>query len=145
MKDMIDSLYDRPRIIIYDDKNIHYLSGICGQCETKSEPINVTSISDNFSTYIPPMTSIFTAEILNSNTHETIELDDTTMRRIAKFNKEQEIKRLDEIIKDKKEKIKELDDIITDKDKRIKKLKDFVADLYDIDINDDYDDDDYWD
>ena len=67
------------------------------------------------------------------------------MERIAKFNKEQEIRRLDEEIKEKKEKIKELDDILQDKDKRVEKLKEFVANIYNIDINDDEEDyDDFY-
>ena len=51
------------------------------------------------------------------------------MRRIAKYNKEQEIKRLEHEIENKKERIKELDDILQDKEGRIEKLKEFVANI----------------
>lgn len=145
MKEMLDSLYDKPNIIIYDDKNMKYITGYVGSVETKCDAVECRYI-DGSMEYVQPMTSIFTAEIGNSKCLDNIELDDTTMRRIAKFNKEQEIKRLDEKIKNKKEEIKELDNIIIDKDKRIEKLKKFVSELYDIEINDDDDYDyDYYD
>lgn len=72
---------------------------------------------------------------------DNIMLDETTMKRIAKYNKEVEVIRLDNAIKEKKNKIKELDDILQDKEGRVKKLKDFVAKIYDIDL--DEDDEDY--
>lgn len=144
MKEMINSLYNRPNIIIYDDENIKYITGYVGSVETKCDAIECRYI-DGSSDYVQPLTSIFTAEITNSECLDNIKLDDTTMKRIAKFNKEQEIKRLDEKIKNKKEKIKELDNIIIDKDKRIEKLKKFVSELYDIDIDDEYDEYDEYD
>ena len=76
------------------------------------------------------------AHLLGFEKIENIKLDDTLMRRIAKFNKEQEIKRLEHEIENKKERIKELDDILQDKEGRIEKLKEFVAIIYDIDLED---------
>lgn len=68
------------------------------------------------------------------------------MRRIAKFNKEIDIQKLDKKIKEKEAKIKELDDILQDREGRIDKLKKFVAELYDIDLSDEDDEDyDYYD
>ena len=76
---------------------------------------------------------------------ENIELDDTTMKRIAQFNKEQECKRLDKEIKEKQERIKELDDLLMDKEKRWNKVKEFIKQVYEIEDIDDLDeeDDDY--
>ena len=85
---------------------------------------------------------IMTAKINNYKEGENIVLDDTTMKRIAKYNKTADLKRLDKIIAEKEEKIRELDALLTDKEKRWKKIKDFVANIYDIDVNED---DDYVD
>lgn len=63
------------------------------------------------------------------------------MKRIAKYNKEAEIKKYDKIIEEKKKKIQELDDILQDKDKRIEKIKEFIANIYDLDLKDDENDD----
>ena len=50
------------------------------------------------------------------------------------------------LTKEKEEKIKELDDILHDREGRINKLKKFVAELYDIDLSDEDDEDyDYYD
>ena len=80
----------------------------------------------------------------NPVNNETIKLDDTLMKRIAKFNKEVEIKKLDETIKNKQEKIKELDDLLQDKGKRWDKVKKYIEDIYNIDLENDYDDEEYW-
>ncbi len=60
---------------------------------------------------------------------DTIKLDDTLMKRIAKFNKEEEIKKLENILED--------------REKIVEKIKEYIDNIYDIDINDDeYDYDD---
>lgn len=134
-----------PKIIIYDDENIQYTVGTVGNFEINSgESIEITTPKDFERQYIPPMYNYFECEIRNCEQLDNIMLDETTMKRIAKYNKEIEIKRLDNTIKKKKDKIKELDDILQDKEGRVKKLKEFVANIYDIDLNED--DEDYdWD
>ena len=110
------------------------------------EPIEITTSGDNKRKFIQPPTQLFRCTISNYEELENIKLDDTTMRRIAKFNKEIDIQKLDKKIKEKKEKIKELDDILHDREGRINKLKKFVAELYDIDLSDEDDEDyDYYD
>lgn len=73
-----------------------------------------------------------------------IELDPTTMKRIAIYNKQQECKRLDKEIKEKQEKIKELDDLLQDKEKRWNKVKEYIKNIYEINL-DEEDSDDYYD
>lgn len=134
-----------PKILIYDDENIEYLCGNSGIFSLKSgAPIEFSSIDDFNKQYLPPMYNFFECEVPNFEQLDNIKLDDTTMKRIAKFNKEADIKKLDKTIKEKEDKIKELDDVLQDKEGRIKKLKEFVAKIYDIDIE--YDEDyDYYD
>lgn len=135
-----------PKIIIYDDENILYTVGTVGNFGINSgEPIEITAPKDFERQYIPPMYNYFECEIQNCEQLDNIMLDETTMKRIAKYNKEVEVKSLDNIIKDKKNKIKELDDILQDKEGRVKKLKEFVANIYNIDLDEDYEDYDYYD
>lgn len=132
-----------PKIIIYDDENMTYIVGYIGWYDMGVSTMDVT-IPNDYMYCNAVSTHTFHCDINEAKTLDNIQLDPTTMKRIAKFNKEQEIRRLDEEINKKKEKIKELDDILQDKDKRVEKLKEFVANIYNIDINDDEEDyDDY--
>lgn len=134
---------DRPTILIYDSENMIYLAGFYGSLDISYETDDYTALYDESIRVIDK--TIFTCEIDDTKRLDNVKLDPTTMERIAKFNKEQEIRRLDEEINKKKEKIKELDDILQDKDKRVKKLKEFVANIYNIDVNEDEDDyDDFY-
>lgn len=125
-------------VLCYDDKNIVYYDG----CITSFE-MNTIIDSGMFvdgETYNHLVGYDVYMRVPNLKKHDNIKLDDTTMKRIAKFNKEQECKRLDEEIKEKEEKIKELDDLLQDKEKRWKKIKDYVANIYEIDLDDEEDD-----
>lgn len=132
----------KPKILIYDEDKIQYITGYCGFLNVYNEPEQVNYI-DGHSEYLPSLSSDFSCSISNYEELNNIELDETTMKRIAKFNKEQECKRLDEKIESKKAKIKELDDILKDKEKRVDKLKKYIINIFDIDIDDE--DDDYYD
>ena len=110
------------------------------ELDVHTDYIDYQSIESDIKTMFP-FGSTLTANISNFEELDNIMLDETTMKRIAKYNKEVEVKRLDNTIKEKKDKIKELDDILQDKEGRVKKLKEFVANIYDIDLNED--DEDY--
>lgn len=146
-KEMCEGFINEPKILIYDNESLNYIVGNIGyfDCEP-DEPIEVTSIESVRKEYIPAMEGTLTCRTPNFERLNNIELDETTMKRIAKYNKEIDIKKLDEKIKEREEKIKELDNVLQDRDKRVNKLKEFVANLYNIDIEDNnyYDDyDDY--
>ena len=132
------NLYNK--IILYDDKNLVYLTGEIYNEEIYPQFIDVTSITDTERKRAYVNSKII-GEIYAKES-ETIKLDETLMKRIAKYNKEAEIKGYDKIIEEKKKKIEELDNILQDKEKRVEKIKQFIANIYDIDIYDD-DDDDY--
>lgn len=126
-------------VIMYDDDNIKYFDGVL--CEMGIEQ-NIEEYQLYDELIRKPICfglnvnfNIPTCEI-----SDTIKLDDTLMKRIAKFNKEEEIKKLDEDIKKKKEKIKKLENILEDREKRVEKIKEYIANIYDIDINDDEND-----
>lgn len=128
-------------ILVYNDDLIVYYAGVLASFE--KEPLIDEFDAEYFKHSILVGTNI-RFSVPNLEQFETIKLDDTLMRRIAKFNKEVEIKKLDEIIKNKQEKIKELDDLLQDKEKRWEKIKDYIADIYNIDLKDDYDDEEYY-
>ena len=132
---------NKQNILIYDDENMKYYHGKFTYVEC--EPVIVTYEHLSGKTDIHNMGYTITFKTANLEETNNIELDETTMRRIAKFNKEKECERLDEEIKKKKEIIKELDDKLKDKQKRWEKVKKYISEIYEIDINDDDYDDDY--
>lgn len=134
--------YETGNILIYNDKDIKYYKGVSMNFDVYTDYVECRYI-DGRSFNIPSCTNL-TANISNFEELDNITLDETTMKRIAKYNKEVEVKRLDNTIKEKQDKIKELDDILQDREGRVKKLKEFVANIYNIDL--DEDDEDYdWD
>lgn len=130
------------RILIYDNEDMSYMTGYCTSMDMSRNVETADHSLDGATLKILDRTT-FTCEVDDAKRMDNIKLDPTTMRRIAKFNKEQEIRRLDAEIKNKEAKIKELDDILEDKQCRVDKIKEFVAHLYDIPL-DDYHDEDWW-
>jgi hypothetical protein len=130
------------KLIIYDDKNISYITGNIYEINVEPHYLEY----DNGSAFKQYFETSKTYSVTTNNpvNNETIKLDDTLMKRIAKFNKEIEIKKLDETIKNKQEKIKELDNLLQDKEKRWNKVKDYIKNIYNISLEDDYDDEEYW-
>lgn len=130
------------KLIIYDDKNISYITGDIYEINVEPHYLEY----DNGSAFKQYFETSKTYSVTTNNpvNEETIKLDETLMRRIAKFNKEVEIKKLDETIKQKQDKIKELDDLLQDKEKRWNKVKDYIKNIYNISLEDDYDDEEYW-
>lgn len=131
------------KIIIYNEEEMHYAEGILLETSCEPEYVNydngyeqkshLLGVNYTFGTNLKPDT-------------ETIQLDPTLMKRIAKYNKEKEIEKLEKEIKRKQKKLKELEDKIEDREKRWEKIQDYVANIYDIDLDDDDDDyDDYYD
>lgn len=142
---MVNKKINHPRILIYDDENINYREGYMGNLEMVApEYIEYASMGDTEKHRLLGGDYTFSCQINNYEEHDTIKLDPTTMKRIAKYNKEQECLQLDEKIKEKEEKIKELDDILNDRENRVKKLKDYIKNIWNIDVNDE-DEDDYYD
>ena len=133
---------DKYNILVYNDEYMIYYDGILASFDKENIWDSGYFVTGENYQYLLGTNIRFT--VSNLEQHETIKLDDTLMKRIAKFNKEVEIKKLDETIKNKQEKIKELDDLLQDKEKRWKKVKDYIANIYNIDLEDDYDDEEYW-
>ena len=130
-------------ILIYDEENIIYKKGECVSFSAESEPVETTCSDSPARTFIPSMTAVLNCVIANYEELDNIKLDDTTMKRIAKFNKDIDIKKWDEKIEAKKDKIKELDNLLKDKEKRWDKVKEYIAKIYEIDPDDYGDDYDY--
>ena len=132
------------KLIIYDDKNISYITGNIYEINVEPHYIEYSPNSWDINKQYFETSKTYSVTTNNPVNNETIKLDDTLMKRIAKFNKEVEIKKLDETIKNKQEKIKELDNLLQDKEKRWEKIKDYIKNIYNISLEDDYDDEEYW-
>ena len=128
-------------ILIYDNKNLAYIEANLIEVQAENHFMDYRNPFDGNLEYIP-IRKEYKFVTVNDINSETVKLDETLMKRIAKYNKGIEIKQLDDEIEDKRKQIQELDNIIKDKDKRVKALKDFVAKLYTIDL-DELEDEDY--
>lgn len=130
-------------MLIYDKDNIIYYSGNPTRIDIESDIAEFDDPNTPFSKRTAIVGKIMTLHVPNIETLDNIVLDDTTMKRIAKFNKNQEIKRLDKTIQEKQEKIKELEDILCDREKRVDKLKEYIEKIYDINLDEDDEYEDY--
>lgn len=134
------------KILIYDDNEIHYIEADIIEFNIEQNYISYNDYSKPSKKSIPTDRT-YTFTTVNNFDTDTIKLDETLMKRIAKYNKEIGVQKLEEKIKEKQKEIKELDDILQDRTQRVKKLKEFVAKIYDIDLNEDDNDDydyDFW-
>lgn len=131
-------------VLCYNDKDIFYYQGAVTSFESSTDYMeDYFTNANGATTRIRSPYNILTISTSGLDKLYDIKLDDTTMKRIAKFNKEIECARLDEQIKEKEEKIKELDDLLKDKEKRWDKVKKYIAEIYSIPIDDEYEDEYY--
>lgn len=125
------------KVLIYNDNNISYIEGFLLNLEANS---NVETVRDIDGTDRTTISSInYNLLVSYPEQKDYIDLDPTTMKRIAKYNKEVEIEKLNEEIKINEKEIKELDNKLQDKEKRWEKVKKYIANIYDIDIKEDED------
>lgn len=123
-------------IIIYNKDEMYYTEG-----ELTSMEVTPTIIDNPYGGVVSQRPYIKTYTTCENEPTEYIKLDDTTMKRILKYNKETKIKKLNKEIEQKKAEIKELDNKLQDKEKRWEKVKKYIANIYDINIKED---EDYW-
>ena len=126
-------------ILIYDDKDIKYYDGVITSIDMEGDMDIGHYITGEPYAYTRSYNINITVSSLGE--HDNIKLDDTMMKRIAKFNKEEECRRLDTLIEEKKEHIKELDNLLMDKEKRWNKVKEYIKNIYEINTDED---EDYW-
>lgn len=130
-------------ILIYDDENITYYQGTWTSIEQSFPNYIESSYISDYTPRIIPMNYDIHITSNDLEQLDNIKLDETIMKRIAKYNKQKECQRLDKEIKQKEEKIKELDDLLQDKEKRWNKVKDYIKNIYEISLDEDYDDEDW--
>lgn len=133
------------KVIIYDDEVMGCFESQVINFKYDEIPIEITSLTDTYRQYIKgiPEYCIYGS----GDIRRMIELDPTTMKKIAKYNKEIEVENIQRRIKEKKEELKDLEDKIDDRVRRIKKLEELSDNVYSLDLDKDYceDEDDYWD
>lgn len=136
-----------PKILIWDEDNLVYYEGTCGSFDLIPEIIEYRTLDDDNIHTLRDRDTTFSCSISKIQEKNNVDLDPTLMKRIAKYNKEVEVTKLDEVIKEKEERIKELDNILNDRGKRVHKLKEYISKIWEIDVSneDDYDDEyDEW-
>lgn len=141
-KTKIPNVVNRANILIYDSENIQYFGGVYTYFDY--EPITQRYDGPNGFTETFSLGATISARVPEFEINDNIMLDETTMKRIAVYNKQMECKRLDKEIAKKRAEIEALDEVLQDRKDRVGKLKEFICKIYDIDL-DDYDEDDYWD
>lgn len=129
------SAINNPHIIIYDKDNLIYYEGYGGYLGAAYDPIVYHSIEDGSIQHLPPRDYEFSCCVMDAKRKNYVDLDDTLMKRIAKYNKEVEIQKLDEEIETKKKHIEELDNILNDRNKRVNMLRKYIANIWNININ----------
>lgn len=138
------------KVIIYDDEVMGCYESKVINFDFKENPVEITTLEDierKFINGIPEYRICGSGYI-----RRMIELDPTTMKKIAKYNKEIELENINREIDSKKEELEYLEEKINDRVKRIKKLKELSDNLYSLDLDKDYcedeeddDEDNYWD
>ena len=140
------SVINNPHILIYDKDNLIYYEGYCGYLGVAADTIMYHSIEDGSIQYLPPRDYDFSCCVMDAKRKNYVDLDDTLMKRIAKYNKEVEIQKLDKEIETKKKHIEELDNILNDRNKRVNMLRKYVANIWNINVNEEDEEDwDEWD
>lgn len=128
-------------IIIYNKDEMYYTEG-----ELTSMEVTPAIINNPYGGVIAQRPYIKTYTTCEDEPKEYIKLDDTMMKRILKYNKEVEIKKLNKEIEQKKAEIKELENTIEDRKARCDKIKNYIENIFDLDLDNDYEeDDDYYD
>ena len=132
-----------PKILIWDDDNLVYYEGVCGSFNLIPDIIEYRTLANDSVNRLQGRDTDFNCSISNMQEKKNIDLDPTLMKRIAKYNKELDVAKLDELIKEKEEYIKELNDVLNDRTKRVDKLRKYIAKIWNIDVSneDDYEDD----
>lgn len=143
------SVINNPHVIIYDKDNLIYFEGCGGYLGAAPDFINsiqYLSPEDDRIQYLPPRDYEFSCRVMDAKRKNYVDLDDTLMKRIAKYNKEVEIQKLDEDIETKKKHIEELDNILNDRNKRVNMLRKYIANIWNINVNEEDEEDwDEWD
>lgn len=128
------------KVIIYDDEVMGCYEAENIVFDYKEIPIEITTLEDTVRKYIDgiPEYCIYGS----GNIKRMVELDPTTMKKIAKYNKEVELENIQREIKFKKDELKALEEEIKDRQDRISKIHELVEKIYDDDEDEDYDE--YW-
>lgn len=125
-------------VLLYDDANIIYYDGIVSYFSQEANSCSGELLDGSRYNFITSYDITMTIPDLEQK--EVITLDETLMKRIAKYNKEKECLQLDKLIEEKKKIINELDNELQDKSERWNKVKAYIANIYDLDLNEEEDD-----
>ena len=137
------------KVIIYDDEVMGCYASQVISFDFKENPIEITTLEDIERKFINgiPEYCIYGSGYIR----RMVELDPTTMKKIAKYNKEIELENIQRRIEGRKQELEDLDKEIDDRVRIINKLGELADNIYSLDLDKDYcedeedDEDNYWD
>lgn len=125
------------KIIIYDDYTMNCFSTDLVDIKVFNSPIEIPNFDDlEFRTYVDRLKEVYIKG--SGNLKETIKLDETTMKRIAKYNKEIELESIQMEIESKKKELKALEEKIEDRKERINIIHKLTGKIYKLDLDENY-------
>lgn len=137
---------DKVNVILYDEEEMKCYGGYIGKFTVGNPiPSDVTMLEDNYIHIIktPPITATAILELR----HQIVELDPTTMKRIARFSLEKENEELLEEIERNKRKIENLKSEYKELEERLKAISEIGKDIWEngteYEKEDNYYEDDY--
>lgn len=124
-------MFNGYKVIIYNDTEMETFQGILKSIETEDMQFvqGETLDGTRYSVPIQPRNM----EIIAMVTDRVIELDPTTMKRIAMYNKSEDLKGLNDEIKKAKKRLKELKDDVKNQSEKLDNLKEFISHFIDCD------------
>ena len=120
------TMYTKVKTIVYDDDNMAFYDMIVDGIDYAPEIIDCTTRLDNSKKYIVGISPSYTLTGNIDDTNE-IELDPNTMRRIARYNKEKELQRIQKQIENAKSKLEEVTKELNKQNDRLNSVKDYIA------------------
>ena len=119
-------VYKKVKAIVYDDDDMAVYDMIVDSVNYSPEMIECTSGADYYKKYVVSPFHSYTL-IGNIDTTNNIELDPNTMRKIAEYNKEKELQRIQDKIDKAKSNLEEVTKELNKQNDRLNSVKDYVA------------------
>lgn len=119
-------------ILLYNKDNMMLYEGYLRRMESTCDTIEATCLGDCTRVYLPSPSTHITLEV--DTGARIVELDETTMKRIAKFNKEKELEEINMKIKDAKKRLKNYEEKLKCESSRLVSLHDAVNKFIDSDF-----------
>lgn len=117
-------MFNDYKVLVYDNNNMTLFNGCLKSVEHNDNFVETTTLIDGERSYIPINT---TTEFVCLLDEKIIELDPTTMKRIAVYNKDVELKEYQDKIKDAKKELKNLKNELKNEQNKYEEVINFIT------------------